>query len=156
MHQNFCKRAGKHEVHRWQQYCSCGNQQKKVYRAPNKLLVHCCTSPKFWAHLFSVIAVPVRPPGFPKPPPSPPLEVQLLRAIPDTTAKPRIYRETLWAYWVTSDECKLHTVKIKRVRKMGSLTLFFGWNRPPLYGIFVSSSWDGTKGAFCSKAPVGG
>ena len=93
----------------------------------------------FWAHLFSVTAVPVRAPGFPKPPPSPPWEIQSCRAIPDTAAKPRIYRPAFWEN-LTSEEYKLHTVKIKRMRKMGSLILFFGWNRPSLYGILVSFS----------------
>jgi len=95
---------------------------------------------RFWVHLFSVTAVPVRAPGFPKPPPSPPWEIQSLRAIPDTAAKPRIYRPTFWDNLAAFEEYKLHTVEIKRMRKMGSLILFFGRNRPSLYGILVSFS----------------
>ena len=86
-----------------------------------------------YTHRFRVTFVPLLTPVLPRPPPRPLLVTQDARAIPESAAKPKNYiivpmfsflQVSLWSQ--TEPTCNTNNIK-----KIGSLTFFFGWNLSP-------------------------
>ena len=84
------------------------------------------------ANLLRVTGRPICAPPFPRPPPKPPFAIHSWRLMPETATNPSSWPALCqYQHEKRGNVC---TCNMNKIKKIGSLTFFFGLNRPPAYG----------------------